>query len=870
MATLREIASFKAITNVVSSLSFSSDGSTLAIKGSGDRTFKLWDVTTQHEIALPHAFTYWVDSVAFSPVDATLIATGSSDGQVNLWDVATRERKATIKGHTHPVGSVSFSIDGRTLASCSGDGTVKLWDVPTLISRATFRHASEVAFAAFSPDGRTFASATVEGTIELWDTSFLMQIRREAAAEIDIRDPNLHAVIAEAIGLPPNAPILRGHLQTLIELDARNANISDLTGIEGATKLRTLDLGGKYVWAEEGVNYSNSNSISGISPLTGLAIQRLNLEYNNISDISAVSGLTDLTWLRLGQNSISDISAVAGLTNLTWLALGNNSVSDISALAGLTNLEWLVLSDNFVSNISSVGTLTNLSNLFLSTNSISDISAVARLTNLRALNLASTSISDISAIGRLTNLEFLSLQNNTISDISPLVANTGFGNQDKVYLSINPLSYQSIHTHIPTLQNRGVEVLFDKRTPHRIRIVSGNDQGGLPGTALDKPFVVKVLDERGTAFEGVPVTFTVTAGGGTLSVTNTTTDANGRAESVLTLGPNPGTNTVTVSVAGIQEGQTFTAEGIQTPKPFWIIFGDKQQGVIGEALANPFMVEVRDQSGEPLPGAQVKFYVTAGGGTLSATSVTTNSNGRAESILTLGPNPGRNTVSVSVAGIAEEQSVSAIAELPPILEDVNGDDVVNIWDLVLVASALGGEGTDLPADVNGDEVVDILDLVLVAGALGNTAAAPSAWYRDLEIAPTRTDVAQWLALAQTQNLAGATLQRGILFLEHLLVALAPKETALLPNYPNPFNPETWIPYQLSEDANVTLTIYDAKGVVLRRLELGHRLAGYYADRGRAAYWNGCNDFGEKVASGVYFYHQPAGNYSAVRKMLISK
>ena len=94
----------------------------------------------------------------------------------------------------------------------------------------------------------------------------------------------------------------------------------------------------------------------------------------------------------------------------------------------------------------------------------------------------------------------------------------------------NPLSYASIYTHIPALQARGVEVFFDNRTPQRIRIVSGNDQHGSPSTALENPIVVEIQDQNGAAFEGVPVTVVVTAGGGTLSVTSATTNSNGRAE----------------------------------------------------------------------------------------------------------------------------------------------------------------------------------------------------------------------------------------------------------------------------------------------------------------------------------------------------
>ena len=239
----------------------------------------------------------------------------------------------------------------------------------------------------------------------------------------------------------------------------------------------------------------------------------------------------------------------------------------------------------------------------------------------------------------------------------------------------NPLSYSSIYTHIPVLQERGVEVSFDHRTPQRIRIVSGNDQQGLPGAALKKPFVIEVQDEHGVAFEGVPVTFAVTAGGGALSITSTATNTNGRAESTLTLGPNPGINTVTVSVAGIPEGQTFNAVDIRVPKTLEIISGNDQEGLPGAALENPFAVEVRDGTDKPLPGVEVTFSVTGGGGTLSVTSATTDKNGRAESILILGSNAGTNTVTVSAAGIPEGQTFNAVdIRVPKTLEIISGND----------------------------------------------------------------------------------------------------------------------------------------------------------------------------------------------------
>ena len=102
------------------------------------------------------------------------------------------------------------------------------------------------------------------------------------------------------------------------------------------------------------------------------------------------------------------------------------------------------------------------------------------------------------------------------------------------------------------------------------------------------------------------------------------------------------------------------------------------------------------------------------------------------------------------------------------------------------------------------------------------------------------------------------------------IQVRPAKTALLSNYPNPFNPETWIPYQLSEPADVTMTIYDISGIVVRELALGHQAAGYYNSRTRAAHWDGRNALGEKVATGVYFYTFTAGDFTATQKMLIRK
>ncbi len=182
-------------------------------------------------------------------------------------------------------------------------------------------------------------------------------------------------------------------------------------------------------------------------------------------------------------------------------------------------------------------------------------------------------------------------------------------------------------------------------------------------------------------------------------------------------------------------------------------------------------------------------------------------------------------------------------------------------------------------DVSGDGMVNILDLVAVSAHLDETTtfAAPIA-HREHQpffstptgVPTTPQTVEKWIDIAHTADDGSLIFRRGIANLNALLAMLIPAETALLPNYPNPFNPETWIPYRLAEAADVTFTIYDSKGRAVRRFDLGHQSAGYYTDRAKAAYWDGRNNTGESVASGVYFYQLRAGDYTALRRMVILK
>ena len=234
-----------------------------------------------------------------------------------------------------------------------------------------------------------------------------------------------------------------------------------------------------------------------------------------------------------------------------------------------------------------------------------------------------------------------------------------------------------------------------------------------------------------------------------------------------------------------------------------------------------------------------------------------------------------------VAHLSERLHAGWQAALPDVSEqirvpqmlpwDINNDGVVNIHDLVLVSNSFGVEVPEHPkVDVNKDGIVDIIDLLLVVSHFGESSA-PAAPPERPNVRPEHWDIVEkWLAEARLADDGSDVFRQGIITLEYLINTAVPTETVLLPNYPNPFNPETWIPYDLAQDADVHIHIYNAKGKSIRQLSLGFRTAGTYRTRSRAAYWDGQNATGEPVASGIYFYTLQAGQFKATRQMVIIK
>ena len=666
---------------------------------------------------------------------------------------------------------------------------------------------------------------------------------------VSIPDVNLTAAVQQEIG----NPITTHTILNLEHLDVHNRGITDLTGLEHAHNLGYLNLGDRHS------GNINSNLISNFSPLKGLTRLHTLMLNNAVSDVSVLSvlaGLPQLKWLELGknaitdvapltaltqveylwlqENAISDVSLLSNLTQLRDLHLNNNAISDISALAGLKQLRILSLYNNSIPDITPLAGLTRLLSLQLSGNPATDIAPLARLAKLKTLDIGNTGISDISILTELIQLTNLTLVRNNIRDLTPLKKLTNLTSLqlgDNQVIDITPLAelanldflslYSNQITDITPLaelenlkdlwldynQIADISPLINLVRLKRLSLAGNPIQDVSPLRALVAKTTGLNLDILHSLYSAEKIT------GPWLWIIASTEIGRGGAASIdvdsLDMASNGALTENHIAINGARRGDT-----------------------IGDYVWT--LGEIAEHGSNNVNDLLNRIGLVDGGNPATTADNMDINDHSAYALITL-------------ESATEQSNVTMLA---------GSDDAIKIW--------LNGEVVHKNQVNRGaTDFQDIFKVDLKSGnnlLLVKVSELTGGWSMFVGIDADVSVKQQFTNTAE--NIAAAPPREE--------TVMMPRKTALLPNYPNPFNPETWIPYQLAESADVTVHIYATNGALVRTLTLGYQPAGIYQSRSRAAYWDGKNELGEPVASSIYFYTLTAGDFNATRKMLIRK
>ena len=718
---------------------------------------------------------------------------------------------ATLEGHTEIVTSVAFSPDGTLLASGSWDDTVKLWDVATQ-ERIANLHTDWVWSVSFSPDGTTLASGS-SGTVILWDVRTGERIATLKGHTIVWGTNTLLAPVRSVSFSPDGATLASGSVDNTVKL------WDVATQTEVATLQGHRDEVTSVAFSPDGTLLASGSSDNTVK-LWDMATRERIATLGHGAAVNAVSFSPDGTLLASGSWD--------GMVKL-WDMATRERIATLGHGAAVNAVSF-----------SPDGTL-----------------------------LASGSWDGMVKLWDVLIREEI----------------VTFWHTD----GITSMSFSPDGTTLAAGGEDGTILLWDiEQTAHSLTKVSGDGQGGLVGEQLAKPFVVSVLDQDGSAFAGAVVTFSVTAGGGTLSAATVTTDANGRAATRLTLGSQPGTNTVEATVEGL-EPETFTATAVvQTAHTLAKVSGDNQESPASTQLAAPFVVSVLDQDSSPLAGVDVTFSVAAGGGMLSSTTdaspctitsstssttATTDANGQAATRLTLGSGSGTNTVSATVEGLEPVTFTATAAEqaMPHSLTKVCGDSQEGTASILLAEPFLVSVSDEDGAAMAG--VVVTFSVTAGGGTLSSATSTTAVNGRaatrlTLGSEPGTNTVAATVEGLEPVTFTATGQESPFVSLFDLFgggkrVAL-PDSPQLAQNAPNPFNSQTVLSYFLLEPGPARLEVFALTGQrVAVLLHQGPQQAGYHR-----LHWDGRDDAGRPVASGMYLYRLVTNEVVLTRKLIL--
>ena len=784
-----------------------------------------------------------VYTVAFSPVDASLAASSGANRVINLWDWRNARVVATLRGHSDTVNAVAFSPDGALLASGGDDYKCQLWDVQNhqpvaTLEHITGRNRSQIKAVAFSPDGQLLATAGWQA--KLWEV-----VNQGEIATLQ------HDQWVWTVAFSPDGQLLAagasGGLVKIWDVDKKQA-IAQLEGdsrwvytVKFSPDGRLLASGGYdgkiqlwdvANWEQVGTLQNRGTAYTVDFSLNAKVLASTGHETVELWSVESGEKITTLkrhtSWVRSVAFAPDGVTLASGGDDRTVRVQNIETHLQTLQQRERVRIIYFLPSDRPLQRDidTEIDTLIKDTQLFFAQQMQNH--GVGRKTFTFETNATGEAVVH-RVYGKFPDWYYRS---DTLNKVMEEI-DEQFDRSVHLYLIAINISSESIDTH-------------------------WCGRGGFDGAGGGKA----IIPASG-------ICFTV----------DTTAHELGHAF---------GLEHDFRSDAYIMSYGGGTSRQLSHCAAEWLNASRFFNG-IENAFNEPPTIQMRSPLAYPPNSTNLRFEVTdtdglhqaqlivptaaadpADGVKLHGCKLLTGETSQIEFITTGLTTVFGNDVILRVIDVHGNfgQETFRIVAGDVVRVDVNGDGIIDVADLVLVASFYGQSrtpGTILKSDVNGDGVVDVNDILLVVAALEASASAPAAHSQ-----PFVASLEQWIGEAKQRDPGDKTFQKGIAVLEQLLVALRPAETVLLPNYPNPFNPETWIPYRLAEDAFVVLTIYDGNGRVVRTFEVGHQTAAVYESRSKAVYWDGRNEVGERVASGLYFYTLTAGDFSATRKTVILK
>ena len=796
----------------------------------------------QQPIILRHGGS--VQTVKFSPVDGSVIASAGDSNTIKLWDLQN-DTVSTLRGHTRQINSIAFSPDGQLIASGSDDWTFRLWDIAAGAHIATLEHItdrnrSQIKEVAFSPDGELLATAGLH--VKLWEISTQNEIAT-------LR----HNDWVWALAFSPNGELLatgnnKGSVK-IWDIQEREV-ISELQGDTVTANALAFSPDGRTLASAGYQGLIKLWAVSDWTLLGTLENSGTTFELDFFPDSKALASTGHSVVTLWSVESGEDIASLTGHDG--WVR-GVDFASDGKTLTSAGD-DGTVRIQNIESHLQTLQQRETVRLIyFLPINRQAQQDIDTKLdTLIRDVQQFYAEEMQRHGFGRKTfTFETDATGKAVVHHVNGKFRDAYYNNEtfDKVTEEIEERFSLSTNLYLISIDTGSEKI-----------DVQWCGKGGVHGTTGGKALVTA----SGSCFVG----------------------DHGFETAAHELGHAFGldhdfrNNAYMMSYGDNRDRLSYcAAEWLNIHRYFnthQTSFNEPATLTMFTPLALPAnTLRLRFEAADADGLYQAQFIIpvaigdSADGVKLHSCKALDGEISRIEFTTTEVTPSSATEVTLRVIDVygnfTQETYPIGVADVVHV--DVNSDGVVDVADLVWVASHFGRavvHGADPSPDVNNDGLVNREDLLLVVEALEseeNITAAPSL---------TASNLQRWILEAKRRNPGNETFQRGIAVLAQLLTPFHPTKTVLLPNYPNPFNPETWIPYQLAAPADIRIVIYTADGRLVRILELGHQGVGMYESRSRAAYWDGRNALGEPVASGVYFYTLTTGDFNATRKMLIRK